>query len=263
MKYRILSIPHTSAALILSVASIVFSAQAIAAVPIALTQISPTHPSTRIASTRPGFPGRRYGDSSRCGCYTPSLVGIMPETHLLQTSSAHPLIHFLLPLTDEPYSAKFSLQTADGFSLLANTFEIGSSDRSIHSFQIPPGIMNENENYRWHLELHGSEGAQFATAVSGWIRRNENSAQLNPLPNIDWVDIEADASENTKLLQQYQSAEMWGDAITLAARLRQRYPNDAAVAARWLELMMTLELFDFSVPVQEDTIEPFVLPQRI
>lgn len=196
---------------------------------------------------RQGFPGRRISDGNRCGCPYLTVVALVPPSNLGQAIKEQPTLYFALPATPSSqgltaHSAEFTLATAERSIIHRATFQVDADSDTI-SYQMPANLLETETIYSWALTVVSTNDNHTSTdSVEGQIRR--------VLPNPE-RGITAIASENTSLetqlllLEEYQQAELWLDAIAPLVALREVYPESPEVPEAWEQLIQNLGLSSY------------------
>ncbi|AFY89176.1 protein of unknown function DUF928 [Chroococcidiopsis thermalis PCC 7203] len=200
-----------------------------------------------------GEPGQRSEAGSR-GCFNlerqlPSntqkqqlaaLVPVYSDSALVlgTTISAAPTFWFYTSYV-APVPAKFVLRNKDG-GLVYQTDVALPQTRGIISLSLPKTAppLSVGRQYRWFLKIYCREQEPPAF-VDGWI-------QINPLDPTLKEQLEKATPRDRVAL--YAVNGLWFDALTVAAQLRRRNPNNPS----WAELLQVIGLNELAIePIVE------------
>jgi len=195
---------------------------------------------------RTGLPGRRFGSGVRCRCILNlPMVALIPENHVGETISANPTIHILTAPTDEFPQSEFHQGEFhffdDNDTLVYTASQRLSPEGGIVSFRVPSDLLTLNDNYRWTFSILDDDMSHtaYGPVLMGWLRQVEFDAiAAEPISSIRSRSLESTLA----LLNDYQSAGLWTDAVTLIVNLRQQHPNESSVQAAWVQLLQTLDV---------------------
>lgn len=188
---------------------------------------------------RQGLPGRRQGGGTRGGCSQDSkpLTVLIPETNLWRTTAAYPKFYFYIPQSMDSQDVEFVLRDENDQQVYEKVFTI-NGDARIISLSLPDSESSSplelKKNYHWYLSLIcNPENRSQDIVVEGWIQRVELTSSIaSQLENITPTDS----------IEIYLEADLWHEALTTLAQLRQDLPNDTIVATNWMQLLQSIGL---------------------
>jgi len=195
------------------------------------------------SSLRQGLPGRRISGGSRSECLaqSPPVVALSPETNLGKTLSDSPSVYFMVPALEENYLLEFSLRDSDGnriYEKALNTDE----NQGVVGIQLPPQSLAVNEDYRWYFSVVCDAHDVFQNDVlSGWLRQVDVTDALTLSASVSAL---SDIEDGLALVRDYQSAELWTDAISTLVSLHEQYPTEQRVRDAWTQLLQALAVDD-------------------
>jgi hypothetical protein len=196
------------------------------------------------AATPPstGQPGRRSDAGSRgCGEGEPansmesSLLALVPVVKAGKaaivygkTAAAHPTVWFYSPVRPG-VTAQFVLQDDSGNSLYQTTVALPKT--GIVAVPLPSTLppLVTGQRYRWFFKRYCRTASPPESFVDGWIERQA------PAPNLSQTLQTASPAQQVRL---YAAQGFWFDALTAAAELRHRNPNDRD----WAKLLRAIDL---------------------
>ncbi|MCL1471533.1 DUF928 domain-containing protein [Argonema antarcticum] len=199
---------------------------------------------------RMGIPGRRVGGGTRGpeqGFSEKPLVALAPENNQSLTVAENPTFFFYVPKTQTPQMVEFVLNDEKGETIDQTTF-VTNGDSGVIGVSLSANSkiksLEIGKTYRWYFAIIPPSGNREADiSVDGSIQRvNTPDTIASQLKNANPLDRAA----------LYAGNNFWSDAIATVAELRRDRPNDAAVAAKWAELLKTLKLDNI---VQEPVVE--------
>jgi len=179
------------------------------------------------------FPGRRVGGGTRGGCVidASAVVALNPDNNLGLTRRAQPTLFFAVPETAEPYQVTFYLQDEAADPVYETTLEAGEKTELV-GVQIPADTLAVGEYYQWYFVAACDEANPAASIVlEGWIQQTDLE-----------TSAVADADSQLAMVQAYQEAGLWSDAIALTAELLAAHPECAEYQAQWFQLLAELGL---------------------
>ena len=186
-----------------------------------------------------GFPGRRFGGSTRSSCAVDgnNLAVLIPENNLWVTAAAYPQFYFYVPQANGSQAVEFVLRDEQDQQVYEKTFTM-TAKSGIVSLGLPEDEsmlpLESNKNYRWYLSLIcNAQNRSQDIVVEGWIQRVEVANQLS-----NTLD-EADLKTRAKL---YLEAGIWHEALSILAQLRRDYPEDDVVTDNWEKLLQSVGL---------------------
>lgn len=186
-------------------------------------------------SNRGEFPGRRIGGGTRGECLTSNqpLVALNPANNLGVTASDRPLLYFAVPKFDGSYPIQFVLRDASGTSVYETALEAGKT-KGIVGIHLPQNTLKVGQDYQWYFSVVcDAEDSSQNMVLSGWLRRVSSKVAVKDVSGLE---------ANLNLVQSYQKAGLWSDAIATLVELRQTYPNHHQVQFQWAQLLQQLEL---------------------
>lgn len=190
-------------------------------------------------SPRQGLPGRRVGGGTRGGdqplSATP-LTALIPENNLALTVAESPKLFFYLPKFANQQQVEFILNDANEETVYETTF-MTPNNSGVISLSLPASTTKSLEigkNYHWYLSIINSSGDRAADiSVDGWIQRSQATpaivAKLKNLSPLKRADL-------------YVANNLWSDALATVADLRLSRPKDAAITAKWAQLLQSVKL---------------------
>lgn len=209
-----------------------------------------------------GVPGRRVGGGTRgdqiFANVDAALTALVTSSNLSVTTSAYPTLLFYVPEMVAANSVEFVLRDSRDELIYETTFQLSQAGGLV-SVQTDESIMPPlalNENYQWYFSIvpNAADRAN-DVVVEGRIRRVDQSdwlAQQQVAASLS--DQLAIAPPLTKARLLYQQANMWHDAALILEELRQREPNNPAIAAEWNQLLdsvgLSSTLQNYPTPIQ-------------
>jgi len=210
-----------------------FSKQAWSALGISLCLCSSVVALPAVAQDQNEFPGRRVGGGTRGGCAinAAAVVALNPANNLGLTNREQPTLYFAVPETNEAYQVTFYLQDEAADSVYETTLEAGAKTELL-GVQIPADTLTVGEYYQWYF-VAACDAANPAASIvlEGWIQQTDMAAS----------DV-ADADSQLAVVQAYQAAGLWSDAIALTAELLAQAPECQEYQAQWFQLLAELGL---------------------
>lgn len=208
---------------------------------------------------RQGIPGRRLGGGTRSDRIFAEdyayLAALVTPDNLGITTATYPELLFYVPEMVNAHSAEFVLRDSDDRLVYETQFQLEQSGGIVSVGAAGSGNMMPlalDQNYRWYFSIvPNTTDRANDVVVHGGIRRVDQTAWLAQ----NALDVEGfaqlDPLSQAQLL--YQHAGLWHDAALILDELRQRSPEDEAVATEWSKL---LEAADLSavVPTKPDHI---------
>ena len=192
-----------------------------------------------------GWPTRRVGGGSREGCGTNSpnqfcvpVMAMIPE-YLAVTATDTPTLFFRIPSLRSPTGVQMEFVLRDGSDRLVyeTTFAASPEGGSLALHLPKTGEfqgLKIDENYHWYFSIiYDPTDRAHDDVVEGWLRREvipESLArQLQTATPMEQVAL-------------YEDAQLWTEAISTLALLRQSQPNNPILAEKWQQLLGELEL---------------------
>ena len=178
--------------------------------------------------------------NNRCPIVGKSLTALVPGDRFGVTVAPYPTFFVYMPAASaqaSPLSVEFELQDKGGNSIYKSTFKT-SGKPGILSLTLPSqaGLppLTVGQDYKWLFSIicQPDERSQ-DRAVEGWVRRIQLDATLNN---------QLKQASPQQQVQLYAGAEIWQDALATLVELRRNYPNDAAIAAAWQQLLSSADL---------------------
>ena len=197
-----------------------------------------------------GIPGRRVGGGTRGpeeGLSQKPLVALVPDNNQILTVAETPTFFFYVPKTQTPQMVEFVLSDENDQTIYETKFAT-KGDSGVIGVSLPANgtikTLEIGKTYRWYFAIIPPSGDRTADIyVNGSIQR------VNPP---DTIASQLKNSDPLNRAALYAGNNFWYDAIATVAELRRDRPNDAAVAAKWAELLKTLKLDNI---VQEPIVE--------
>lgn len=190
-----------------------------------------------------GAPGRRESAGTRgCGFGNPAnLIALMPTANIGLTSDAYPRFYWYMPVSQAQF-VEFTLtrvgepdtdMTTLYTSRLAVTGEAGIASLSLPATAgLPP--LQEGDRYRWQVAAFCNPDSENGDLqITGWVQYQPPSAALATVLST------ATAADQATL---YARNGYWFDAVDQLATLQAATPEDAALQARWVELLQSVGL---------------------
>lgn len=203
-------------------------------------------------SLRQGLPGRRISGGTRTNCMAGSapVVALSPQTNLGKTLSDSPSVFFVVPKLDTHYPLTFSLRDSDGDRVYEKSLNT-KENYGVVGIQLPSQSLEMNEDYRWFFSVvcDAQDVAQ-NDVLSGWLRQVETDSTLNTMDDSASVIGEPALIETTliedrlALVDRYQEAGLWTDAISQLVSLMEAHPTDESIHDSWNQLLQTLAVED-------------------
>lgn len=208
--------------------------------------------------SRQGLPTRRVGGGSRSNSCVEgefSLTSLVPENLRVMTTANFPTFFVYLPAVNESKSLEFVLRDSNDQlvydTVLPTTGKAGVISFSLPSQEATPLALNQD--YHWYFSLICEpQNRAKDIVIEGLIRRIEPEPtfvrQLNELDPLEQVDL-------------YQRANLWYEALSILARLRDSPDHTLAATTKWAELLEAVALSDIA---QEPIIESYTgnVPSR-
>ncbi|MEM9540063.1 MAG: DUF928 domain-containing protein [Cyanobacteria bacterium P01_E01_bin.42] len=182
------------------------------------------------------FPGERVGGGTRsssvCARRSRQLVGLSPKNNLGISSREQPSIYVAVPELDRAYPAEFLLIDKEGNEIYKQNLEIGRIQRFV-GVRLPENILNIGQDYEWYFDVFCFEdNIGEAIGVNGTLRQVSQKES---------DERQANLAETLALVQSYQAAGLWNDAIATAFELRQNYPESELAFAQWRQVLLALD----------------------
>lgn len=186
----------------------------------------------------------RTADGGTRGCSSvkpgeKAMTALTPPKHLALTVAERPTLFWYVPASGG-HTLEFTLLDRNDEQVLYKTTLSAPAKSGIISLSLPQNLppLKEGQLYHWYLTMVCDPSDRTGDVVlDGWFERTAPSASL--------------ASQLQKASQRerpalYAKAGIWYESLTALAELRQNYPNDAAVAAGWKELLNSVQLGQFA-----------------
>lgn len=221
----------------------------------ALLTISSGLPEQVLAGStlRQGLPGRRVGGGTRgeVALAGKPLTALIPANYLGLTIAAYPTFFFYVPPTSKSHLVEFVLRDQDDRQVYESTFM--TTGGGVIGFNLPEFAaikpLELGQNYRWYFSVIPDPNNRAAdVSVEGWVQRIE----LNPI--LANKLAKATPLERATL---YAQAGIWQDALMTVAELSRSQPTDAAVTAKWAQLLQSIGLPKIA---QEPLVKPSAAP---
>jgi Domain of Unknown Function (DUF928) len=210
--------------------------------------------SAQAKQLRGSVPGRRRGGARRGDCPAASaeLTALAPATEVAtqtlpetyvggRTAAEHPTFWFYVPYSlTADRTAEFILQDDVGqdiYRIPSANFLTSEQTPGIISISLPSTIvpLELGKIYQWYFKLNCKMEAPLY--VQGGIER----ISLNP--DLTRQLASATPEEQAKI---YLKNNIWYDAVTSLAQVRQTSPNNPAIASAWIDLLRSLGLEDIA-----------------
>ena len=192
-----------------------------------------------------GWPTRRVGGGSREGCGPDSpnqfcvpVIAMIPD-HLVVTATDTPTLFFQIPSLRNPKGVQMEFVLRDGSDrLVYETSFTATPEGGLLALHLPKTGdfqgLKVGENYHWYFSIiYDATDRAHDDVVEGWLRREvipESLArQLKTATPIEQVAL-------------YKDAQLWTEAISTLALLKQDQPNNPILAEKWQFLLGELEL---------------------
>ena len=193
--------------------------------------------------------GRRKGGATRdpdqCSNLKKPITALVPgaksagkeKSFFALTVSQYPSIWLFIPqLGDRMKFGEFVLQDNDGNDVLRErmTLPRQAGVISISLPQNPQYALKENHKYQWYFQVYcGDPQIQRGYVyVDAWLQR------VAPTPNLQQQLKTAKESKYAV----YSQNNLWYDAITNLAKLRDRNPSSKQLAQDWANLLKSVDL---------------------
>lgn len=178
--------------------------------------------------------GTRAPDSN-CPVVGKPLTALVPSNQFGATVAAYPTFFVYMPAQSpqtSPLPVEFVLSDTNGNLIYKSMFK-SNGKSGIVALTLPSqaGLMplSVGQDYQWSFSIICQADERTRDiAVEGWIRRVALDGTLS------------NQLKQASLQQQvglYAGAELWHDALATLVQLRRNYPNDAAIAANWKNLL--------------------------
>lgn len=178
--------------------------------------------------------GTRAPDSN-CPVLGKPLTALVPSSKFGATVAAYPTFFVYMPAQSpqtSPLPVEFVLSDTKDNVIYKSIFKTNGK-AGIVALTLPSqaGLtpLTVGQDYKWSFSIICQADERTRDiVVEGWIRR---------------VALDGTLSNRLKqapLRQQvglYAGAELWHDALATLVQLRRNYPNDAAIAANWKNLL--------------------------
>lgn len=190
---------------------------------------------------RGDFPEGRVGGgtrtSSRCAGQARKLVGLSPNDNLGITAREQPLIYVAVPKLDRPHPAEFFLVDEAGEVVYEKSLEVGQAQEFL-AIHLPKNILNIGQDYEWSFDIlcDFDSVIEQPIGVKGMLRQ---------VARKESVENQSSLEEKLVLVQSYQEAGLWSDAIAAALELRRNYPNSDRVFTQWQQVLSALEFNEY------------------
>lgn len=185
---------------------------------------------------REGLPGRRIGGATRGGAENP-IVALVPENNQGLTVSGTPTFFFYVSKTQKPQMAEFVLVDENGQQIYQTTFTTNGNSGVVEIGLPTTGATKSLEigkAYRWYFAIiPNATNRREDVYVTGGIKR------VQPNQELDGQLKNADPLERVTV---YAANNLWYDAIATLAELRRSRPVDAALTAKWSQLLQSINL---------------------
>jgi len=192
-----------------------------------------------------GWPTRRVGGGSREGCGPDSpnqfclpVIALIPD-HLVVTATDTPSLFFRIPSLRNPKGVQMEFVLRDGSDrLVYETSFSASPEGGLLALHLPKTGefqgLKIDENYHWYFSIiYDPTDRAHDDVVEGWLRREvipESLARkLQTATPIEQVAL-------------YEDAQLWTEAISTLALLKQNQPNNPILAEKWQQILGELEL---------------------
>lgn len=195
---------------------------------------------SQVNAPRQGLPGRRISGGSRspnAACLTTPdqpVVALMPKNNLGLTLKEHPTFWFAVPGINPHKELEFGLFDAAGNLLHQQSMTVPES-AGITKITLPataPALATDTD-YRWYLSVVCDPSSRAEDlVVTGWVRRVE--AETGLLQQLSTATLQ-------EQLSLYENSELWFDALTILAELRDSQPS-TDIEQQWAALFESVEL---------------------
>jgi hypothetical protein len=189
---------------------------------------------------REGLPGRRVGGGTRSGQIL-NLVALLPQNNQGLTFSETPTFFFYIPETKKPEMGEFVLLDENEETVYQTNFTTNGDSGivSINSAETnPTKLLEIGKVYKWYFSIIRDPNDRSAdTFITGSIQR------VQPNQDLDNQLKQASLLDRASL---YAANNFWYDAIVSLAELRYSNPADADVAAKWTQLLQSVNLEDIA-----------------
>ncbi|MBE9224935.1 DUF928 domain-containing protein [Phormidium sp. LEGE 05292] len=192
-----------------------------------------------VSQAREGLPGRRVGGGTRSDMFiseTP-VVALVPDNNQGLTGSAAPTFFFYVPKTQKPQMVEFVLIDENERQIYETQFTTDGNS-GVVGITIPGNeptkTLEVGKTYRWYFAIvPDRENRRSDIYVQGSIKRVAVNQDLeNKLKQGASLD----------LADSYKANNLWYDAMATVAELRRSRPTDTAVAAKWEQLLNSVNL---------------------
>ncbi len=209
-----------------------------------------------------GVPGRRVGGGTRgdqvFANADAAMAALVNPSNLSMTTSAYPTLLFYVPEMVSANSVEFVLRDSRDQLIYETTFQLSRTGGlvSVQTAGDDVPSLNLNEDYQWYFSIVPDPADRANdVVVEGRIRRVDQRdwlAQQQVTASVREQIAIAPPLTQARLL--YQQANLWHDAALILAELRQREPEDPAIAAEWNQLLDSVGLLsivqDHPAPIQ-------------
>lgn len=200
--------------------------------------------------------GRRRGGASRCpDCkninlpLTALVPGDNSKSFLALTSTEYPTFWFYVPYALTPeHSVEFVLQDAADNYIYKTTFTAPGTPVGVVSIPLPAdgAPLEIGKRYHWTFLIQDPSNFVF---VQGFVQQvTQNSTLTSQLK----------AATPQERIALYAANGIWHETLTTLAELRRMNPEDARLAADWVNLLQSVGLDNIATEpiVQCCTLKP-------
>lgn len=184
--------------------------------------------------------GRRQGGASRCpSCknnvlpLTALVPGDRSKSFLALTLAKYPKFWFYVPYALTPEQlVEFVLQDDKDNYVYKTTFTAPGTPAGIISIPLPATAapLEIGKQYNWTFSIQDRSNSVF---VQGKVQR----VALNPT-----LINQLNAATPREHIALYAAKGIWYDALTALADMHRTNPQDAAIAAQWINLLQSVGL---------------------
>jgi hypothetical protein len=163
----------------------------------------------------------------------------MIPDHLVVTATDTPTLFFQIPSLRNPTGVQMEFILRDGSDrLVYETSFAASPEGGLLALPLPKTGefqgLKIDENYHWYFSIiYDPNDRAHDDVVEGWLRREvipESLArQLQTATPMEQVAL-------------YKDAQLWTEAISTLALLKQNQPNNLIFAEKWQQILRELEL---------------------
>ncbi|MBE9007819.1 DUF928 domain-containing protein [Fortiea sp. LEGE XX443] len=196
-----------------------------------LSSLAPVQAQVNINLPNIGAPGRRVPGGSRgvnCVAKNQYLTAIVPKSNLGLTTLDNPTLYFYIPENKAP-EVELVLQDENEQEIYKQKYK-PSGNAGVVGVSLPTNTLAKGQKYRWNFSIIcNTQDRSLDKLVQGAIQRIDNPQLMSKLET-------ASPQERLKL---YAEAGIWQDTLDTLAQMRYSRPQDSALKADWVSLLMT------------------------